>query len=253
MHCLVKSIVVGTALISLTLIQGPTARAEMGVAQAAQPDAQMDAQAEQHKPAPISGTVTETMNGGGYSYICLESQGKKVWVAVPQMKVKVGDDMAFYPGSVMPNFKSDSLNRTFDAIVFSPGPLVLPGTKADKAGKGKAAEGGSAAKIKVEKASGANAYTVAELFGKGAKLDGAKVVVSGKVVKVSSGIMGKNWLHLEDGTGEAAKGTNHLVVTTDDTAEVGAVVTVSGTLAKDKDFGYGYKYDVILEDAVVKK
>ena len=65
--------------------------------------------------------------------------------------------------------------------------------------------------------------------------------------------MGKNWLHIQDGTGDPAKGTRDLVVTTADLAAVGDVVTVSGTLARNKDFGAGYKYKVIVEDATIKK
>lgn len=107
--------------------------------------------------------------------------------------------------------------------------------------------------ISVEKAKGANAYTVAEVHAKGTALDKKKVAVRGKVVKVSQGIMNRNWIHLRDGSGDQAKGTNNLVVTSQDAPEVGDVVTASGTLAKDKDFGAGYRYAVILEQATVKK
>jgi hypothetical protein len=69
------------------------------------------------------------------------------------------------------------------------------------------------------------------------------------VVKFSQQIMGKNWIHLQDGTGAA--GTNDLTVTTDGTANTGDTVVVTGVVTTDKDFGYGYKYDVILENATV--
>lgn len=107
--------------------------------------------------------------------------------------------------------------------------------------------------IKVEKAKGANAYTVSETYGKAGKLDKKTVVVRGKVVKVSKGIMGKNWVHLRDGSGDSGKGTNNLVVTTQDVPKVGDVVTAKGILYKDKDFGAGYKYKVIVEEATVKQ
>ena len=106
--------------------------------------------------------------------------------------------------------------------------------------------------IKVEKAKGADACTVSEAYENAGKLDKKTVVVRGKVVKVSKGIMGKNWVHLRDGSGDAGKGTNNLVVTTQDLPNVGAVVTAKGTLHKDKDFGAGYKYRVIVEEATVK-
>ena len=106
--------------------------------------------------------------------------------------------------------------------------------------------------IKVEKAKGADACTVSEAYENAGKLDKKTVVVRGKVVKVSKGIMGKNWVHIRDGSGDAGKGTNNLVFTTQDLPNVGAVVTAKGTLHKDKDFGAGYKYRVIVEEATVK-
>jgi hypothetical protein len=107
--------------------------------------------------------------------------------------------------------------------------------------------------IKVEKAKGADAYNVSETYEKAAKLDKKTVVVRGKVVKVTKGIMGKNWVHLRDGSGDSGKGTNNLVVTTQDVPKVGDVVTAKGTLYKDKDFGAGYLYKVIVEEATVKQ
>lgn len=115
-----------------------------------------------------------------------------------------------------------------------------------------AKEPASSTPIKVEKAKGADACTVSETYEKAGKLDRKTVVVRGKVVKVSKGIMGKNWVHLRDGSGDPEKGTNNLVVTTQDVPKVGDVVTAKGTLHKDKDFGSGYKYQVIIEEATVK-
>ncbi|TRZ99150.1 MAG: hypothetical protein D4R80_03720 [Deltaproteobacteria bacterium] len=110
----------------------------------------------------------------------------------------------------------------------------------------------AAEKIQVEKAKGADAYTVSEAYENAAKLDKKTVVVRGKVVKVSKAILGKNWVHLQDGSGDPGKGTNDLVFTTKDDPKVGSVVTAKGTLYKDKDFGAGYKYKVVVEKATVK-
>lgn len=107
--------------------------------------------------------------------------------------------------------------------------------------------------IRVDKATGPDAYTVGEIHAKGAKLEKKKVTVRGKVVKVSTGIMNRNWVHLRDGSGDSAKGTHNLVVTTQDAPSVGDVVTAKGVLAKDKDFGAGYVYAVIVEEASVNK
>jgi hypothetical protein len=91
--------------------------------------------------------------------------------------------------------------------------------------------------------------TVAELYAGKAGLAGTVVSVRGKVVKFSAQIMGKNWAHVQDGSGSA--GTNDLTVTTMDTAKVGDTVLVSGKLTLDRDFGGGYKYALIIEDGSV--
>src|SRR6266480_2630311 len=126
----------------------------------------------------LSGKVVETMNAGGYTYVLLEKEGKKSWIAVPQIKVTVGQDIAFQPGIEMANFPSKTLNRTFEKIYFSGG-LVKPqaGNKNEEAVKdahggksleelkGKEAPSISsiapvAGNVKVDKATGPNAYTV---------------------------------------------------------------------------------------------
>jgi hypothetical protein len=107
--------------------------------------------------------------------------------------------------------------------------------------------------LKIAKASGANGYTVADVFGKAASLNGKKVKIKAQVVKFSPEIMGKNWLHLQDGTGDPLKNTHDLVVTTTGKAEKGDIVTVEGVLAADKDFGAGYKYAVIVEDVTITR
>jgi hypothetical protein len=212
----------------------------------------------------IVGKVVETMDSSGYTYILLDSKGEKVWVAVPQMYVTVGEEMELEGGTQMGEFVSKPLNRTFDKIIFSGGPtekfneerkkkahsgVVTGETKVQETKQ----EGKVVPNLKVEKAAGANAYTVAEIYKKRADLADKNIIVRGQVVKVSTGIMDRNWVHLEDGSGEAGKGNGKLVVTTKDRPALGDVVTASGVMHKNKDFGGGYKYDVILEDASLKK
>ena len=91
--------------------------------------------------------------------------------------------------------------------------------------------------------------TVAEIFAGKEDLAGKQVLVRGKVVKFLPQIMGKNWLHLQDGSG--SEGTNDLTVTTTGLAEVGDLVLVNGTVSVNRDFGYGYSYEVLLEDAEI--
>jgi hypothetical protein len=199
----------------------------------------------------LSGKVVETMDSGSYTYMLLEKNGNKTWAAVPRMKVEKGQTVSLLPGALMENFRSSTLKRTFKEIYFSPGP-AKPGSAAETTGsKGKAVV--SKEKIKVKKASGPNAYTIAEIYENISRLDRKEVVVRGKVLKVSPQIMGKNWLHLQDGTGDPQKRTADLVVTTQDRPSVGDVVTASGTISKDRDFGSGYRYRAIMEDAHIEK
>jgi len=107
--------------------------------------------------------------------------------------------------------------------------------------------------ISVEKATGSGARTIAEIWSGKDSLKDKNVVVRGKVVKSLSGIMGKNWIHLRDGSGSREKGNDDITVTTNGTAAVGDVVVVNGTLRADKDFGAGYVYSVIIEEAKLQK
>ena len=221
------------------------------------------ASAAQPAAEALSGKVLQTMDSGGYTYIYIQKKNdEKIWVAVSATSVKVGSQVSFKGGMEMANFESKSLKRTFDRIIFADGvikPEVAKGKEVDPANdKGaslgsKGAVSGKDTKISVSKATGANAYTVQEIFANSAKLNKKKVVIRGKVVKVSAEIMGKNWIHIQDGTGTSTAGNHNLVCTSKDMADVGDVVTVSGTLAKDKDFGGGYKYAVIIEETSVKK
>lgn len=206
---------------------------------------------------PITGKVLNTMDSGGYTYVYLQQQkGEKVWVAFPKTKVAVGKKVSLVPGEEFKNFKSKTLNRTFDRIIFSLGPVPKKGTKGKP--QQMAMPGSKEAmvppeNIKIDKATGANVYTVAELFAQKGKLNGKKVVVKGKVVKVSQHIMKRNWVHIQDGTGSADKKNHDLVVTMTALPEDGQTVTVSGTLLKDKDYGMGYKYDVLIDSAEIVK
>ena len=213
------------------------------------------AQPAESPPAPIlSGKVVEAMNSGGYTYVRLEKSDKKIWVAIPEMKVAVGQEISFQPGITMNNFTSKTLNRTFETIVFSSGAIGRQGAGANNKSEGhKQMEVSASKAVKVQKASGPNGYTVAELYEKRIDLDKKGVVVRGRVVKVLAGIMGKNWIHLQDGSGDPSKGTDDIVVTSRDLPSAGDTVTAKGTLFKDKDFGQGYSYPVIVEQASVKK
>lgn len=244
-----------SCLIALSSVTAALAMPDKAAASAPHNGAQPAAEA-------LAGKVLQTMDSGGYTYIFIQKKnGEKVWVAAPTTSVTVGSKVSFNGGMEMKDFESKTLKRKFDKILFADGVVSdTPAKKAPGADKNKGVSGGSKAavsgkdtKISVSKATGANAYTVQEIFAKRTNLNKKKVVVKGKVVKVSSGIMGKNWIHIQDGTGSQSKKNHNIVCTSQEMADVDDVVTVSGILAKDKDFGGGYKYDAIIEDAKIKK
>jgi hypothetical protein len=232
-------------------------------------------------PEPVTGKVLEAMDAAGYTYINVETETGEKWIAVNQSAVEVGEEVTFMDGMVMQNFFSKSLDRTFPEIVFSGGlvgkgatPPGMPpaGTGADSFSQALSSEGTSLApaaggmvtgskkavvelaEIKVDKAPGENSYTVAEIFSKAAELNGQTVVIRGKVVKVSPRIMGRNWIHIQDGTGNPEDSTHDLVITTSQDADADwDIITMEGVLTANKDFGSGYSYAVIIEEASLKE
>ena len=209
----------------------------------------------------VSGKVVETMDAGQYTYVLVDDGAKKVWAAAPHFAVAVGDKVVVPEGMPMRNFESKTLNRTFDLVYFVPSVQVV-GAKGGQAPAAAAEQGASphgmsshpatgAAKVdlsNIKKADGGQ--TVADLFAKKAALAGKDVAVRGRVVKYVPSVMGKNWIHVQDGTG--ASGTNDLTVSTSGNAAVGDLVLVRGKLSTDKDLGFGYKNDIHIEDAAVK-
>lgn len=95
----------------------------------------------------------------------------------------------------------------------------------------------------------ANLKTVAVLNKDKTALAGKTVSAQGKVVKVNNGIMGRNFVHVQDGTGDA--GSNNLIVTSKDTANVGDSVSVTGVVVVNRDFGGGYSYPLLIEEAKI--
>lgn len=221
--------------------------------------------------ATVKGKVLEKLDAAPYSYLKLATASGEQWAAVPQAATKVGEEVAVSVSAPMPNFESKTLNRKFEMVLFGtlagaegqaapaaapaaapPGAEGQPSPAAMAAQHQAAAAGPTDVKIaKIAKASGPDGRTVEELFTKKGDLKDKPVTVKGQVVKFSPGIMGRNWVHLRDGSGAADKNTHDVTVTTQDDVKVGDVVTVKGTVKLDKDFGAGYAYPVIIEDAKV--
>ena len=229
---------------------------------------------------PLTGKVLEVKTVDMYTYVRLQAPAGEIWAAVSAAPIKVGSEITIVNPMMMNNFESKALKRTFERIVFgnvgTPG--AAPGPSAAATGAGANPQAGGAAggmvgtphggagmsgaaapaganisDVKVPRAMGPNARTVAEVVGKRVELKGKTVAVRGKVVKFAAQIMGRNWVHLRDGTGSVADGSNDIIVTTKDSAAVGDVVTALGVVRNDVDLGSGYSYAVLIETATLTK
>jgi hypothetical protein len=205
----------------------------------------------------LKGKVTQTLDAGRYTYVAVDDGTGEKWAAAPSFDVKVGEVVEVQQGMVMKAFHSKSLNRTFPEILFAetivnvtknPAPSAVP-PEANKPVCGKAEV--MAERMNLKKvAPPEGGMTLAEVIQQRAALAGKTVSVRGKVKKFTPNVMGKNWLHLQDGSG--ADGSADLAVTTDSVVKVGDVVTLTGTVSVNKDFGSGYRYDILVESATVK-
>ena len=233
----------------------------------AQPQQAAGAQAPNAAPsAVIKGKIVERLDADPYSYLKLQTDSGEAWVAVPKTDKGPGNEVTVSGAMPMSQFESKTLKRKFELVYFgtlgepgaapaAPGaaaPEGTPPTNMAAQHAAAAAGPGDVGNVKVPKASGADARTVSEVYSQRAALKEKGVTVRGKVEKFNEGIMGRNWLHIRDGSGAAGK-DNDLTVTTADKAAVGDVVVVKGKVQVDKDFGAGYSYPVIVEDAKLGK
>jgi hypothetical protein len=219
---------------------------------------------------PLTGTVLETLDAGTYTYLRMKTPKGETWAAVNKANVKKGSEVTIVNYIPMDGFESKTLKRKFDHIVF--GSLAgAPGAGSSDLSSGHGSRSttpsqnlaeshanvsnapAETAKIIVKKAEGTNGKTVAEIFSAKSSFKDKKVEVRGKVVKYNPGIMGRNWIHIRDGSGSREKKDDDITVTTLDSAAVGDTVLVKGTVRLNRDFGAGYTYRVIIEDARVSK
>lgn len=213
----------------------------------------------------MTGTVAERIDAPNYTYLRLSSPAGDSWAAVPTTPVTVGSQVRISNPTPMRNFESKTLGRTFELVFFGGGAEVLseqavvaaPAPSVDPhAGQVPPKPGASAvdlSNIKVAKAAGPDGRTVAEIYAQRARLKDQTASVRGKVVKVTGGVLGRNWLHLRDGSGSDAAQDNDLIVTTTGQAQVNDEVTAQGVVRTDKDLGSGYSYKVLIEDAKISR
>ena len=218
--------------------------------QPVQPQAVQAQQVMATDPKLLSGMVVSTQDGGGYTFVEIETGDDKVWAAGPVSAVTVGAPITISNQMPMSDFHSATLERSFDLIYFvtSLQDPAAGGTDATADLTNLHANVSTQPAITVteaiERAEGGK--TITEIIADAGSLAGQKVRVRGKVVKLTPAILGKDWIHISDG-----KDTD-LTITTKDPAAPGDIVIAEGMISTDKDFGAGYVYEVIMEDATIK-
>lgn len=195
--------------------------------------------------------VIEVIQANNYTYLKVKENIAERWVAVSKQEIKVGDVFYYDKALQMNNFKSKDLDRTFDEIYFvsqiskTPiGQKTMGGGMPAHSGK---IETPKLSSITLEKA--ADEITLANIFENRDHFVAKEFEIRGVVVKINKQVMGKNWIHIQDGT--EFKDKFDLTITTLDLPEMGDEVTFKGKISVNKDFGSGYRYDVIMEDAVL--
>lgn len=207
---------------------------------------------QQNSSNIIHGKVTQILNASVYTYVEVDAGKKKVWAAGPVTPLKTCDMISFSTNMPMKNFHSKSMKRDFPVIYFVNS--FITGNMASKKNVEMSAllHGHQRKKQTVKAVKGINKVkggkTISEINIGKQKLKGKTIRVRGKVTKFTPNVMGNNWLHVRDSSTLA-----DLTVITKSTVAIDDVVVLEGKLELDKDYGYGYVYPVILEDAKITK
>jgi len=194
--------------------------------------------------------VMESMNASNYTYMRVDENGEEYWIAVPQQPVNKGDIFYFSKSLEMKNFSSSTLNRTFDRILFvedmrksmvqqNPGMGGMNPHSQVMSGK---------RDVKVDHLS--DGQTVEQIYKNKDNFSGKEIKLRGIVIKYNSGIKDRNRIHIQDGT--SFDNNFDLIVTSTDETEEGKTIIVTGTVSLNKDYGNGYAYDVLVENASIK-
>lgn len=189
----------------------------------------------------------EALNTEKYTYVRVKENDESFWIAIPKTPVEIGATYYYKGGLMKKNFPSKEFNRVFETIYLVSGISKQPvGSAVDQALAQTQSTGAVEPPKDIKPAAGA--VKIADIIGNLKKYEGKTVKVTGKCVKMNPMIMGRNWVHLQDGSAN----NFDLTITTTESVALGDVVTLEGVIALNKDFGAGYKYNVIMEGAVVK-
>ncbi len=230
---------------------GPTASPGMS---GAEPGGMFDNADGQTSLEPHAVVAEEVLQTTQYTYIRVKEGSEEKWIAVAKMEAVKGTKYYFVGGLLMTDFPSKELNRTFKEILFvdkiSLEPMSAEDPMQANAQSNAMASKGSAIDLEKKKISMKHSkddITIAKLLENKKEYNGKVIRVKGEVIKYSPGILKMNWIHLQDGTDFGGK--FDLTITTSQEVKVGDNVTLEGIISLDKDFGFGYFYEVIMEDA----
>jgi hypothetical protein len=199
----------------------------------------------------VQGAAKEVLQTSNYTYILMNVEGKEIWIACSKMDANIGNKYYFKENTKMVNFQSKELNRVFDTILFVQEISTEPSffnqqSQGQTEHKTDLKITKQNVKIRIPK----GITSIADLYLNKNKYQGTVITVKGVVTKYNPEIMSKNWIHIQDGTEQ--DGHFDLTITTMEKTKLGDTLTFAGKVNLDKDFGYGYKYEVLLEDAVIK-
>ena len=196
--------------------------------------------------------VEEVIQTSNYTYLKVSENNKELWMAVNHQEAASGEVYYYEQALEMKNFNSKELKRTFESILFVQGLSKEPiAAAAQNPQAMKPVKNAAAKKEGVTVAPAESGLTIAKLYADRSKFGGKKIKMKGQVVKMNEGVMGKNWIHIQDGTADSEN--FDLTVTTLDNVKMDQIVTFEGTISLKKDFGYGYFYELIMEDAKMVK
>ena len=207
-------------------------------------------QITQEMPGVHKAVVLEVIQTTNYTYLHVEETNGDKWLALPSMEAKANEVYYYTGGMEMNNFESKELGRTFPRVYFIEAVSKSPTlSKSDEAAYPHSSRNPKPEKQSVEVQPAKGGVTIAELYKNKSSYVDKKVRIKGKVVKFNANIMNKNWVHLQDGT--EFSGKFDITATTDTEVSVGNVITLEGIIKLDKDFGYGYSYEILLEEAII--
>jgi len=191
--------------------------------------------------------VLDFMNVSNYTYLHVTENGSDYWIAAPQMKAEKGETLYYSQGMEMKDFHSDALNRTFPSIYFVQS--ISENLQQDQSLSSVHQQANTIPKENVSLDPVDGGKTIAQIYSQRNELSGKTIRVKGKVVKYNPGIMSRNWIHIQDGT--ESNGSYDLLITSKDETSPGEIIVAEGKIVLNKDFGAGYSYTVLLEDAKI--